>query len=92
MPGAAGRVTLPAMEQIDVDIRTPNIRLDGLLKFASLVGTGGEAKFLIQNGRVRVNGRTETRRGHRIEPGDEVLILDETGAAAAGIRVSAATP
>jgi ribosome-associated protein len=36
------------------------------------VGTGGEAKLLIQRGDVRVNGAIETRRGRRLQPGDAV--------------------
>jgi ribosome-associated protein len=42
------------------------------LKAAGLVGTGGEAKVLIQGGEVRVNGEAETRRGRKLRPGDVV--------------------
>ena len=65
------------METIPVEIRTTEIRLDGVLKFAGVVGTGGEGKMLIRAGQVRVNGRPETRRGRRLHPGDRVEILDE---------------
>lgn len=78
------------MEEIAIDIHTAHIRLDGLLKFAALVGTGGEAKFLIQNGQVTVNGRTETRRGHRVLPGDRVRVCDHDGEPLAEVRVQAA--
>lgn len=48
--------------------------LGALLKLAGVAGTGGEAKVLIQGGAVRVNGNTETRRAHKVGPGDVVAI------------------
>jgi ribosome-associated protein len=47
------------------------------LKVASLVGSGGEAKVLIQAGEVLVNGEVETRRGCKLEEGDVVEVGDE---------------
>ena len=47
------------------------------LKAASLVGSGGEAKVLIQAGEVAVNGEVETRRGRRLEEGDVIEVDDE---------------
>jgi ribosome-associated protein len=47
------------------------------LKVASLVGSGGEAKVLIQAGEVLVNGEVETRRGRKLEEGDAVEVGDE---------------
>ncbi len=47
------------------------------LKAASLVGSGGEAKVLIQAGEVCVNGEVETRRGRRLEEGDMIEVDDE---------------
>ena len=47
------------------------------LKVASLVGSGGEAKVVIQAGEVSVNGEVETRRGRRLEAGDVVEVGDE---------------
>ena len=47
------------------------------LKAASIVGSGGEAKVLIQAGEVSVNGEVETRRGRRLEEGDVVEVGDE---------------
>ncbi len=47
------------------------------LKAASLVGSGGEAKVLIQAGEVTVNGEVETRRGRRLQEGDVVEVGDE---------------
>jgi ribosome-associated protein len=48
------------------------IRLDQFLKWVGVVGTGGQAKFLILSGEVAVNGEPETRRGRKLVPGDEV--------------------
>ena len=53
-------------------INTEFIKLDSLLKFAALVGTGGEAKLVISEGMVKVNGEVCTMRGKKIYPGDKV--------------------
>lgn len=50
----------------------PTIHLDQLLKAHGLVGTGGQAKQLIQQGSVRVNGEIETRRRRQLRSGDVV--------------------
>ena len=55
-----------------IQIETEFIKLDSLLKFAALVGTGGEAKYAIQEGMVKVNGEVCTMRGKKIRPGDKV--------------------
>ena len=47
------------------------------LKVASLVGSGGEAKVVIQAGEVLVNGEVETRRGRKLEEGDVVEVGEE---------------
>jgi ribosome-associated protein len=57
-----------------VEIETEFIRLDALLKFAAVSSTGGEAKQLIQDGFVSVNGDVCTQRGKKIRPGDIVSI------------------
>lgn len=54
----------------DITITTEFIKLQDLLKLANLVGTGGEAKIVIQNGDVSVNGEVCTMRGKKIRPGD----------------------
>lgn len=64
------------MKKQSVIITTEYIKLQDLLKFASLVGTGGEAKVLIQEGAASVNGEVCTQRGKKIRPGDEVSIAD----------------
>lgn len=48
------------------------IKLDALLKFAAAVGTGGEAKQVIADGMVKVNGETCTQRGKKLRAGDRV--------------------
>ncbi len=47
------------------------------IKAANVVGSGGEAKLIIQSGEVRVNGEVETRRGRRLVPGDVVEVAGE---------------
>ena len=44
------------------------------MKWAQVVGSGGQAKVLIQSGRVRVNGQVELRRGRTLVPGDRVEV------------------
>ncbi len=56
---------------------SPETTLGQALKIWGLVGTGGEAKVLIQYGEVRVNGEVETRRGRRLRKGDVVEVGDE---------------
>ena len=51
--------------------------LDQFLKLSSMAGTGGHAKFLIQNGEVTVNGEIETRRRRKMVAGDVVEVGGE---------------
>ena len=55
-----------------ITIRTPFIKLDALLKFSALTGSGGEAKTVISEGLVGVNGEACLQRGKKIYPGDIV--------------------
>ena len=57
----------------DITITTEFIKLQDLLKLANLVSTGGEAKIVIQEGEVSVNGEVCTMRGKKIRPGDTVV-------------------
>jgi ribosome-associated protein len=57
---------------VDVPIRDGSIRLGQFLKLANLVESGADAKPLIQEGRVRVNGEVETRRGRQLQLDDVV--------------------
>lgn len=52
------------------------IKLSALLKAADIADSGGQAKILIQDGCVRVNGVVETQRGKKIRAGD-VVEVDE---------------
>ena len=56
----------------NIEITTEFIKLDALLKYAALVETGGEAKQLVQNGEVKVNGEVCTMRGKKLRNGDVV--------------------
>ena len=62
------------MEPIAFDLRGDHITLDALLKAAGLASSGGDAKTLIQQGGVRVNGEVDLRRGRKVRPGDEVAV------------------
>lgn len=57
-----------------VKIETPFIKLDSLLKLADLVSSGGEAKMVIQDGLVKVNGEVCIMRGKKLYPGDKAEI------------------
>lgn len=61
-----------------IKIKTPFIKLDQFLKFAELVQGGGEAKILIQDGLVEVNGEVCTQRGKKLYKGDRVQFENET--------------
>lgn len=67
----------------DVSIRDDTIRLGQLLKLAGLADSGGEARMLLEDGAVAVNGEPEQRRGRQLRDGDVV----ETGGEA--VRVAA---
>ena len=53
-----------------VTIDTEFIRLDAMLKLGGATDTGGQAKFAIQNGMVKVNGEVCTQRGQKMRQGD----------------------
>lgn len=56
----------------NIKINTEYIKLDQLLKWAGWTDTGAEAKMVIAEGKIRVNGETELRRGRKIRPGDMI--------------------
>ncbi len=66
-------------------IRGETIRLGQLLKLAGLIDSGAEAKALLADEMVRVNGEPEARRGRQLHPGDVVAVGGEE------LRVSAGT-
>ena len=64
-------------DQQTILIREEPIELCQLLKFAGLTGTGGEAKLLIAQGLVSLNGNIETRKRRKIVSGDQVEFGDQ---------------
>ncbi len=64
-------------EPVDVGIRDDSIRLGQFLKLADLIDNGAEAKPLMIQGLVSVNGDTETRRGRQLVKGDVVTLGDQ---------------
>lgn len=61
-----------------IPIRGHMIRLGQLLKLAGIAQDGGEAKALLEDGHVHVNGEVELRRGRQLHPGDVVTAAGET--------------
>lgn len=58
-------------------IDTPYIKLDSFMKAVDAAASGGEAKFIITEGKVLVNGETELRRGRKLYPGDRVEVEEK---------------
>jgi len=58
----------------DVEITGDGIRLGQFLKLANLIDTGADAKAVVAQGAVRVNGEVETRRGAQLAKGDVVTL------------------
>jgi ribosome-associated protein len=70
----------------DLPIRGESIRLGQALKLSGLADTGGEARALVEEGAVSVNGEVETRRGRQLRHGDVVALGDDQ------LRISAGSP
>jgi ribosome-associated protein len=68
---------IQANTQTDIQANTQTITLSQYLKLMDVVQTGGEAKLVIQNGNVSVNGVVETRRGRKLVVGDRVEVFGE---------------
>lgn len=66
----------PGAEAPDVPIRDSAIRLGQFLKLAGLIDSGADAKSVIADGLVTVNGDVETRRGRQLHHGDVVVFSD----------------
>ncbi len=64
--------------QVEIREGEEFIKLGQLLKKAGLVDSGVEAKIVISEGEVQVNGEVDTRRGRKVYPGDEVSFGGET--------------
>lgn len=61
-----------------IQIKPPFIRLDAFLKFAGLCMSGGEAKTLITDGLISVNGEICLARGKKLYPGDRVAFEQQS--------------
>lgn len=61
-----------------IKLRDEFIKLGQALKAAGLVDSGVTAKEVIQNGEVKVNGETDTRRGRKLYDGDVVEFMNQT--------------
>ncbi|KAJ49571.1 ribosome-associated protein [Clostridium tetanomorphum] len=61
-----------------IKINTDIIKLDSFLKWSGAVVMGSEAKMMIQEGMVKVNGEIELRRGRKLIKGDKVEVNNET--------------
>lgn len=61
-----------------ITITTEYIRLQDLMKLANMVSSGGEAKQLIQDGQVSVNGEPCFQRGRKLRPGDVISYQSRT--------------
>jgi ribosome-associated protein len=62
----------------DVEIRGYTIRLGQLMKLSGLADSGTDAKSLLAEGSVKVNGEREERRGRQLHPGDVVELGEES--------------
>ena len=51
------------------------MKLNQFLKWHNVVSSGGEAKFLIISGQIKVNGEIEKKRGRKLVKGDKVMFL-----------------
>jgi ribosome-associated protein len=58
----------------EIEIRGEMIRLGQLLKLSAIAGSGGEARDLLADRAVTVNGEPEVRRGRQLHPGDVVMV------------------
>lgn len=61
-----------------IHLREEYIKLGQALKAAGLVGSGVDAKIVIQDGKVKVNGQVEVQRGKKLVSGDVVEYAGET--------------
>jgi ribosome-associated protein len=64
----------------------PPITLGQFVKLSGLAATGGDAKRLVASSQVMLNGHIETRRGHRLSPGDVVTVVGEGAQAIVALR------
>lgn len=65
---------MPPLQQITFDLRGEFITLDKLLKACSVASSGGEAKFMVSEGMVQVDGQAESRKTAKIRAGQVVSL------------------
>jgi len=71
-------------DAVDVPIRDESIRLGQFLKLANLIESGSDAKPLLADGQVSVNGEVETRRGRQLVAGDVVSLAGQSARVSSG--------
>ena len=59
-----------------IEITTEFIKAAAFMKFAGVCSTGGQAKWMIEEGQVSVNGETCTQRGKKLHKGDVIALAD----------------
>ncbi|MFZ9782001.1 MAG: RNA-binding S4 domain-containing protein [Bacilli bacterium] len=64
--------------QSEVVIHSPYIQLGQLIKMIGLIETGGQIKSFLNQNPIKVNQLPEQRRGRKLYPGDQVLVLHRT--------------
>lgn len=64
------------MKQVDIEIKEEFIKLDSALKYANVVSSGGQAKILILEGNVKVNGDICLQRGKKLYKNDKFVFED----------------
>jgi ribosome-associated protein len=74
----------PGSDAVDVPIRDESIRLGQFLKLANLIESGSDAKPLLADGQVSVNGEVETRRGRQLVAGDVVSLAGQSARVSSG--------
>lgn len=62
------------MQKETIEITTPSITMDKLLKFSGVSDTGGQAFMMVEDGVVRLNGQLVTEKRKQVRPGDVVNI------------------
>lgn len=65
-------------QTVEVELTSSPVELYKVLKFEGIAASGAEAKILIEQGMVMVNGETETRKRRKIVAGDEINFEDIT--------------
>ena len=75
--GSTTRYVFKKGVNMDIKISTEYIKLDQLLKFSGIIGNGSDAKILIFEGQVCVNGEMAKQRGKKIRSGDVVKVGEQ---------------